>query len=134
MKLYQKTGCRALLVGRLKEVPDVLMDDRGEFSARLIIATKKSENDCELSYHVFVCGESALRIRQFGFIGLHLWIEGDFQNTGEIIAEKISFLNFPESGEINQEYKLINDVSYREKFQLSYIGVDQKSVEIMLLH
>ena len=134
MKLYQKTGCRALLVGRLKEVPNLLMDDRGEFSTKLIITTKKSENDCELSYSVFACGESVLRIRQFGFIGLHLWIEGDFQNTGEIIAEKISFLNFPGSGEVDQDYKLINDFSYHEKFQLSYIGVDQKSGESVVLH
>ncbi|OGT42113.1 MAG: hypothetical protein A3F13_04045 [Gammaproteobacteria bacterium RIFCSPHIGHO2_12_FULL_40_19] len=133
MKLYQKTGCRALLVGRLKEMPNLLMDDRGKFSTKLIIATKKSENNGELSYRVFVQGESALRIRQFGFIGLYLWIEGDFENTGEIMAEKISFLNFPGSGKIDQDYKLMNDFSYREKFELFYIP-DHQNSEFVVLH
>ncbi len=52
-----------------------------------------------LSYQVFVSGQSALRVRQFGFVGLYLWIEGDLENAGEIIAEKIGFLDFSNSGE-----------------------------------
>src|SRR3989338_3442684 len=128
MKLYKKTGCRALLIGRLNEMPVLHMDVRGEFSTQLVVATQKpSASNSVLFYHVFVQGTSALRIRQFGFVGLHLWIEGSFQNTGEIFAEKISFLAFPESGEVDQEYKLNRNFVYHEKFQLSYIDTDQNN-------
>src|SRR3990167_710162 len=131
MRLYKKTGCRVFLVGCLKKTPVLQMNEKGEFFATLIIDRKKTisdklnqpPKDDKLSYRVFASGESTLRVRQFGFVGLHLWIEGDFQNTGEILAEKMSFLNFPESGEVDKARKSesIDELTYHQKFELSFI-------------
>lgn len=131
MHFYKKTGCCVFLVGCLKEMPELRMDEDGEFFAVLTIdrqnvvrdANNALHDDEVLSYRVHVLNQSALRIRQFGFVGLHLWIEGDFQNNGEIFAEKISFIEAPESGEINSPMlcNSVRQLQYRENFYLSFI-------------
>lgn len=95
MSIYQQVNCRVYLVGCLKEKPELMMDNHGDFIAKIVVDRKEESYS---SYQVFIYGELALRIRQYGFIGLYLWIEGDFQNNGEIIAEKVQFLDFFKPG------------------------------------
>lgn len=132
MNLYKKTGCHILLVGYLKTVPEIKMDHEGEFTTTIILVRKKTTqdkmgrfmNDEILSYRVFVSGQSALRIKQFGFPGLYLWVEGDLQNASDIIAEKISFLDFPEPNENNKmsSYESIINLCDDKNFNLSFIS------------
>lgn len=97
MRLYQDISCRVYLLGCLQEKPGLMMNSNGDYIATIVVSREKEAHSV---YRIFIYGESALRIRQYGFIGLYLWIEGDFQNNGEIIAEKIQFLDFSEpSGE-----------------------------------
>ncbi|MCX7124779.1 MAG: hypothetical protein NTU49_03310 [Gammaproteobacteria bacterium] len=120
MRLYEKTDSRLFLVGYLNAVPDIKMDSRGEFTMTLELACKKPVHDKFnrlyteeiVLYRVFVTGESALRIKQFGFVGLHLWVEGGFQINknslteniiAEVHAERMSFLNFSESADGNSD-------------------------------
>lgn|SRR3990167_6097794 len=99
MRLYQDISCRVYLLGCLQEKPYLMMDANGDYIATIMV---NRHSEAHLFYRVFIHGETALRIRQYGFIGLHLWIEGDFQNNGEIIAEKIQFLDFSRSGDANE--------------------------------
>lgn len=131
MHFYKKTGCYVFLAGCLKEIPELQMNAQGEFFAiltidRQIVAHNVNHallDDTVLSYRVHVSDHFALRIRQHGFVGLHLWVEGDFQSNGEIFAEKIGFIEAPESGEINPPflYNSTQRLQYRENFYLSFI-------------
>lgn len=99
MRSYQDVSCRVYLLGCLQEKPNLMMDENGNYIATIVVSREK---EAHLTYRVFIYGESALRIRQYGFVGLSLWIEGDFQNNGEIIAEKILFLDLSKSGGENE--------------------------------
>ena len=88
------------------------MDQDGEFIASFEIIRKNMMNEKNkteillggetLEYKVLVVGEFALRIRQCGFQGMHLWISGDLKNSGEIIAEELGFVDFPASGKTDE--------------------------------
>lgn len=144
MNLYKKTGCRILLVCYLKTVPEIKMDQEGEFTATIMLIRKKATQDKLgrlmsdeiLSYRVFVSGQSALRIKQFGFPGLYLWVEGDLQNASDIVAEKISFLDFPEPNENNKmsSFESIIDLCDDKNFNLSFIsdGRDELSAPYLI--
>ena len=96
MKLYRGTGCHVVLVGALTEVPLLEMDEKNDFLVTIKIAVNTSNQDISNLYNVVVSGDSALRIKQYGFLGLHLWIEGELhtqKNNTKIMAEKIIFLD-----------------------------------------
>lgn len=136
MRFYKKTACRVFLVGSLQAVPDLKLDEQGECVAAIQVKRIFS-NDIASSYSVVVMGEAALRLRQFGFVGLHLWIEGDFQNTGKIFADRVSFVNFSESGEM--DYACVDDTHYqlfyREDLQLSFIeNTDRYAEKTATIH
>lgn len=144
MNLYKKTGCHILLVGYLQSIPDLKMDEQGEFHTIITVIQKRTAQDEQgrlvddeaLHYQIFVSGQSALHIRQFGFPGLYLWVEGDLKSACEIIAEKISFLDFPEPNESNKtaSFNSINDLCNDKNFDLSFIENGDKSNLSYLIH
>lgn len=102
LEMYQGTGCQVFIAGYLHKVPKLHMDKDGTLNSVLEISRKKNESNSSQSeppadYQAILLGENALRIRQFGFPGLHLFIRGDLQSDGTIIVEEINFLNSPSS-------------------------------------
>lgn len=91
------------LQGILQKTPNLKMDEVGNYIASMIVC---SEQDPSLFFTVYVYGQKALYIRQNGFIGLHLIIEGEFQYGNLIIAEKISVRDTSASG--SSEYGLLS--------------------------
>lgn len=96
MKLNESTGCRIILIGLLKEVPQLQMDEQGNLTSKLLVITQAHQTNKKTNwYHVIVFGDAALRVKQFGFPNLRLWIEGKIElleSINYIIAEKIAFL------------------------------------------
>ena len=102
LEMYQGTGCQVFIAGYLHKVPKLYMDKDGTLNSVLQISRKKAESNNPQSespadYQAILLSENALRIRQLGFPGLHLFIRGDLQSDGKIIVEEINFLNSPSS-------------------------------------
>jgi len=101
MCAYKQTSCKAFLLGYLKKMPSIKADGKGNFFSILEVVreyptTKETTvfSEEKALYRVFANEKITLHLKQYGFKGLYLWIEGDFLNSGEIIAEKINFLYF----------------------------------------
>ena|SRR3989338_2383680 len=112
MKLYKGTGCHIKLVGILKEIPRLHMDDQGDFFTTIGINVDTPNKDLTKQYQVAVVKEAALRLRQYGFPGLYLLIEGGFhthKNSTHIIAEKIIFLDTTEPNPSRVENHFIGE-------------------------
>lgn len=99
LEIYQGTGCQVFVAGYLHKVPKLYMDKNGTLNLTLQISRKNtgySKSKLEpVAYYAILLDEHALKIRQFGFPGLHLSIQGDLQSDGKIIVEEINFLNSP---------------------------------------
>lgn len=98
MKLYKGTGCYVKLVGALKEIPLIEMDNHGDFFSTICLNIHTPEHNPPTQYHITVFRDSALKIRQFGFPGVYLLIEGFLTRDKniKIIAEKLIFLDTSE--------------------------------------
>lgn len=116
LEMYQGTGCQVFIAGYLHKVPKIYMDKDGTLNSVLQISRRKAESinqhESTADYQAILLGENALRIRQFGFPGLHLFIQGDLQSDGKIIVEEINFLNSPASNIPN------NNIHARKKQSL----------------
>ena len=122
MKHYKETGCEVKLTGWLKEIPKLEMDPQGDFFSTICICVN-SVNQNAIPYEVTILKEAALRVRRYGFPGLHLLIEGVLtkKNTMEIIAEKVLFLDKPEpnaSSLINNINFLIHQITFNQENRL----------------
>lgn len=113
MKLYKGTGCQVKLIGTLNEIPMLNMDNQGDFFTTINININTPHNVTAKQYNIIVLKEAALRIRQYGFPGLYLLIEGflSSEKNIKIIAEKIIFLDNFGPNESNMQ---INAHSYAQ--------------------
>jgi hypothetical protein len=97
MRFRNGTGTRVILIGVLDSCGILQMDDLGDFYMQLTLFIHDHvQNNVMSKYSVVVEGESALRVRRYGFHGLRLWIEGVLKKESgiqKIIADKVIFLD-----------------------------------------
>lgn len=117
MQLYNGTGCLVFLVGSITAMPITAK----KHSDAVIIVTRKRhrfENTIDTieNYRVILNQNDAHRIIKFGFPGMTISIRGDIcsENKAEIIAEKIDFIDFPNSNknEIDDVNLMHAEMSY----------------------
>lgn len=103
MKLYKGTGCHVRLIGTLKAIPTLEMDSQGEFFTTIDVNINTPQQMTSRQYNIVVLKETALRMRQYGFPGVYLLIEGflTVETNLKIIAEKIIFLDDAEPNTSN---------------------------------
>ncbi len=104
MKLYQGTGCHIVLIGVLASHILLTMNEQGDFRASIEVKIK-TEEQRERCFDVIVLDDAALKIKQYGFPGLYLLIEGCVDDV-KIIAEKITFLDYfePDASSIKKAH------------------------------
>lgn len=115
MRLYDNTGCNIVLIGLLKEVPQLRMDEQGNLMMTIGIVTQHiNKIKKTFEYSVIVFGDAALRIKQCGSPNIRLWVEGNLQlekNSNIIIAKKIAFLIDPEPFATHEYVNTFNFIS-----------------------
>ena len=74
------------------------MDKHGDFFTTINININTPHESSPKQYKINVLNEAALSIRQYGFPGIYLLIEGivDTEENVKIIAEKVIFLDTSE--------------------------------------
>ncbi|GEM_PF-5582984 len=97
MRLNNGTGSVVVLIGMLDNCELLKMDDQGNFYVQITLILHDQIRSHELhKFNVIIEGDSALRIKQYGFHGLRLWIEGCFKVENavpQIVANKVTFLD-----------------------------------------
>lgn len=139
MHLYNGTGCLVFLVGSVTMMPVVAKKNS---DAMIIVSRKRHYNESEMdkieNYRVILNQNDAYRILTFGFPGMTISIRGDFcsENNAEIIAEKIDFIDFPNSNVF--ECLSENEMQYTNIFNtdMSYWFARDGSMrkELMAVH
>lgn len=97
MHLNNGTGSVVVLICVLDNCEALEMDDQGDFYLQAtVILHDHIQGHVIHKYSVFIEGDSALRVKQYGFHGLRLWIEGCFKVENavqKIVANKVIFLD-----------------------------------------
>ncbi len=97
MRLNNGTGSIVVLIGMLDDCGVLEMDDQGDFHLQATLILHDHVRSHEIhKYTIFIEGDSALRVKQYGFHGLRLWIEGCFKIENavqKIVADKVTFLD-----------------------------------------
>lgn len=84
--------CHVFMVASLLDKPKLEMDQFGEFVATFDI--KYSDVGVTQYFSVVVTGDMALRLRQYSFPGLHMYVAGDLYGD-HIVADEIGFVEMP---------------------------------------
>ncbi len=97
MRLNNGTGSVVVLICMLDNCGVLEMDDQGDFYLQAtVILHDHIRSHVIHKYSVIIEGDSALRVKQYGFHGLRLWIEGCFKVENavqKIVANKVTFLD-----------------------------------------
>lgn len=102
MSIYNGNQCVVFLEGHLSTMPIMMPNYSTHFTITVTRkfysshANKVTENQ---AYRVIIMQQDAIRILQYGHIGISLLIRGDLRihDTAEIIADHIDFIDFSNS-------------------------------------
>ena len=139
MKLHNGTGCLVHLIGTLFIMPD---EPKNSASKTTIIINRKrlsskNKTDKLENYRVILNTHDAQRILKFGFPGMLIEVHGDLlsDDSAEIIADKIDFMNFSNGNQSQTLTKNMNlaDFEGKEKsYWFTYHGMLRE--ELMYIH
>lgn len=102
MSIYNGNQCIVFLAGHLSAMPVMLPNYSAHFAitvARKFFTSHSNQTVENQFYRVIVTQHDAIKILQYGYLGISLLIRGDLRiyDTAEIIAEQIDFIDFSSS-------------------------------------
>lgn len=111
--------CRVFVVASLLDKPSLKMDQFGEFVATFDI---KHSNVADITkyFSVVVTGDVALRIRQYSFPGLYMYVAGDLYGD-HIVADEIGFVETPSENAKSDKFIPIHMINKRTASELMSI-------------
>jgi hypothetical protein len=142
MQFYNGTGCLVFLVGQIAAMPMALKKhtDTSIIVTRQRQCINNRQNPVQ-NYRVILSQKDAMKIIQFGFPGMTISVRGDLSSNinAEIIAEKIEFIDFPNSNQSTPIPKItskINELSGSLNIEMSYWFSNDGSMrkELMYIH
>lgn len=127
MSIYHGNQCIVFLAGHISAMP-VMMSNYSTCFAMTVARKFRPSNFNQVIenqfYRVIVTQQDAIKILQYGYLGISLLIRGDLRihETTEIIAEQIDFIDFSSSSSLT-------NIIYSQKLSIkTYEKIDNEKI------